>query len=67
MLELKFEAQSLSQALKSCLVLMPELCSFPCGGEERHKFGEVDWDQLKIGVLKGVGETEKAVICFKLF
>lgn len=46
---------------------VPELCSFPCGGEERHKFSEADSDQLRISVLKGVGETEEAIIYFKLF
>lgn len=46
---------------------MPELCIFPCGGEGRHKFSEVDSDELKINVLKGVGETEKAMIYFNLF
>lgn len=46
---------------------MPKLCSFPCGGEERHKFSEADSDQLRISVLKGVGETEEAMIYLKLF
>lgn len=46
---------------------VPELCSFPCGGEEWYKFSEVGSDQLRISVLKGVGEAEKAVIYFNSF